>query len=174
MSSISKQKEQKLLSMIKKNSNVQFLSELQKITPDMTGKDLTEEQKMAFIAMMRIACDPKDKTWSIRKKKLDRKWAARTEAAAKERKEMRKQTIEERVVEKSVEGESKDRVEMKNETITAREVVKKRESLKMKIKRMRAERRFPMQRERREDSSRRYGFIPPSQKKADIAEYRKA
>ncbi|EAT34055.1 AAEL013681-PA [Aedes aegypti] len=141
---------QDLLSTIQKNSNVQYLAELKTIAPGATGKDLTEKQKLAFQAMMRIALDPEEKSWTKRKEKLDRQRAARIEAETEYRRlaEIKKQYDE-------------------------RKALPKRESLKLKVMKMRAKRIFPTKRERREDPARRYGFIPRSQKKTDLFDYGK-
>lgn len=142
--------------LIQHNSNLQYISELKNITANTTAKDLTEAQKLAFQALMRIAHDPSGKVWSKRVEKLDRQRAARLEAESKMKMERQEAA--------TIKAESK-----RKQTANKQ---KQKESLKKKIKRMRTERRFPLPPEKRnEDPARRYGFIPRSQKKENLADY---
>ncbi|XP_065085042.1 uncharacterized protein LOC135707211 [Ochlerotatus camptorhynchus] len=135
---------------LQSNSNVRYISELKTITPSTTAKDLTEEQKRAFMAMMRMVHDPKEISWTKRREKLDRQQAARIEAASKKRQE--DQVSDQKMDQKAM----------------------RRESLKMKVKKMRAERRFPLPSNGpRGEQARRYGFIPYSQRKNNLEDYAK-
>ncbi|XP_058444546.1 uncharacterized protein LOC131426114 [Malaya genurostris] len=126
--------EQKLAKAFQQNSNMHHIDTVKTITADTKPEDLTEAQKQAFIAMMRMAIDPHERNWTKRLKKLNEK------------------------------------NQQFPHTVPSNP---KRRRLRKKIAKMRAKKQFPLHAEVRSDPARRYGFIPKSQKKTDLADYAK-
>ncbi|XP_058832981.1 uncharacterized protein LOC131690918 [Topomyia yanbarensis] len=135
---------QKLDKVFRKNSNISHISTFKTITHDTKAKDLTEEQKLAFIAMMRMAVDPHQREWKRRLEQIN----ARNESLP----------VEQRAHHRRKPADT---------------VSHKRKRLRRKVAEMRSQKRFPLPAESRSDPARRYGFIPTSQRKVNLADYAK-
>ncbi|XP_055630763.1 uncharacterized protein LOC129771296 [Toxorhynchites rutilus septentrionalis] len=61
---------QHLAHALRNNSNLPLVHPMRSVSSDAKPSDLSEAQKMAFVAMMRLVHDPREIQWNKRKEKM--------------------------------------------------------------------------------------------------------
>ncbi|XP_055586920.1 uncharacterized protein LOC129739475 [Uranotaenia lowii] len=191
-------KKKNILKDLRGNSNFALIEPLKSITPNTTAKDLTEAQKIAFTAMMRMALDPQDRNWNKRREKLDRKARKRMEAEQLQQREQSTitfPTIEQFEVKACTQKTPERRhpyalnphhhrgASTTKPSIQRKEIEQQQRKpevychrpgkLKREVQQMRIKRTFPLPPTRPGDACRRFGFIPASERKPQLNDYRK-
>uniref|UniRef100_A0A8D8CRU1 (northern house mosquito) hypothetical protein n=1 Tax=Culex pipiens TaxID=7175 RepID=A0A8D8CRU1_CULPI len=133
------------------NHNLRLAQQLKTVQP---GQTLTEAQKQAFQALMRMAHDPNSFRWNKRveqmKAKKEKEWA------------QNRQNQAEQAATRRVEVPGKSNLEEP-----------KRPRLRDQIREARRKGAFPLRPQIPSDRARRYGFIPTSQRETDLKAYAK-
>lgn len=132
------------------NHNLRLAQQLKTVQP---GQTLTEAQKQAFQALMRMAHDPNNFRWNKRVEQMkankDKEWAQNRQ---------------------KLEPVAARRVEVPGKPILEEP---KRPRLRNQIREARKKAAFPLRPQVPSDRARRYGFIPTSQRQTDVKSYAK-
>ncbi|XP_055523678.1 uncharacterized protein LOC129717643 [Wyeomyia smithii] len=131
------------------NPTQQFITTLKTINTKTDAKNVTEKQKQAFQALMRMAADPSGFQWQKRVQQMQFVNARKQRAA--------------------------DPTNKRPSLPQPKPKQRTRVKLKHRVAEMRRQAQFPLPPDRTtpKDAARRYGFIPPSERRAHPADYAK-